>query len=110
MSIPRITEILETEVVGLIEDIIDHMPDSYTSLELENDTGDPETYMVASDGGVVVWVIVEDGTATLYDGEDQAWAVIIDELDIRTTPLAFDESIEVELSDGAKAWVMYRAG
>lgn len=98
MSIPRITEILENEIVG------------FNSVKLENESDKTDVFPVVATGGKVVWIIVEDGTATLLDGEAEAWPDITDELDLRRTPLLLGTAINVKLTKNSTAWVMYRAG
>jgi hypothetical protein len=102
MSLPRITEILENELIT-----------GWTA-ELITATG-AETVTVKATAGKVARIKVVDAviTVTPINGSNAMWAALTNaaELDLTGltgTPMAFDTSIKLTFSAAGTAWILYK--
>lgn len=99
MSIPRLTQIMEQEVVT-----------GWTSQLVEAE--EAEVIEVKASAGKVAKIIVntESITATLKDGDAAVWADLTDSagLDLVTAPLQLNTSINLDFSGAGSAWILYK--
>lgn len=99
MSLPRITEILEHEVVA-----------GWTAAKITA-TGE-QTKTVKATAGKVARVIVVSGgiTVTPVDGSTAAWSALTNaaELNLTGTPMQFSTSIKLAFSGAGDAWILYK--
>jgi len=98
MPIPRIAQILESEILG------------WTAAKIT--AAGAETKTVKATGGKVARIIVVTGviTVTPVDGSTAAWSALTSasELNLTGTPMKFSTSIKLTFSDAGDAWILYK--
>lgn len=99
MSLPRITEILENELIT-----------GWTAAKIT--AAGAETKTVKATAGKVARILVVTGviTVTPVDGSTAAWSALTNaaELNLTGTPMKFSTSIKLTFSDAGDAWILYK--
>lgn len=99
MSIPRQTEIMETEVVT-----------GYTALKVTAAGAEVKTAKATPGKVARIKVITNGINVTPTDGATAAWDALTDaaELDLGGTPVQFRTSIKLDFSGAGSAWIIYK--
>jgi hypothetical protein len=99
MSLPRVTELLEQELVQ-----------GWTAAKIT--AAGAETKTVKATAGKVARILVVTGaiTVTPVNGSTAAWDALTNaaELNLTGTPMTFSTSIKLTFSGAGDAWILYK--
>ena len=91
--------------------IAEELGRGYSAEFVENTTGGAETFEIKDSPGKVARVVVESSIdVTLMDGTTAIWPTMSGPTDFNLagTPMQFDESISLTLSDDGDVYILYK--